>query len=358
MNQTFLTFFALAMQWLRPRHNAHLQFMEAQIRILRARIDADRIVPTPEEKAQLLRLGALLDHDIGEIMHIVRPETYRRWRRQQQRGGEGFGFKKLGRPPTAQNIRSLVCRMARENLRWGYRRIVGELKKLGIKIGATTVRDICKESGIYPDPNKGKKEPPVPWTQFVHAHMESMIACDFFTKKVYTLRGSFDAYVLVFIHLGSRRTCYSAATYHPTGEWVMQQALNATMWMEDEGVTPRFLIHDRDRKFPDNFRDFWKGEGVRTIKIPPRAPRANAFCENHIGKCKRECLNHFICFSLSQLDYIISAWSQHFNTERPHRGIGMGNNVLDVDFKPQTEGKVCCKKRLGGIITTYYREAA
>lgn len=355
MEAHVFSLFALVAQWFRHRYNARLQILEAQIRILRPRVDASRIVPTPKEKSELLRIGASLDHDVADVLHVVQPETYRKWVRQSRRG---VAFKPLGRPRTPAATVNLVLRLARENLRWGYRKVVGELKKLGISIGTTTVRQILKDSGVHPDPVKAFKKPAIPWTTFVHAHMDSLVATDFFTKKVYTLRGVFTAYVLVFIHLGTRKVYCSAATYSPDGEWVMRQARNASMWLDDIGVQPRFLIHDRDRKFPDEFRAFWKTEGVRCIRIPLKAPRANAFAETWIESHKRGCLNYFICFSLDQLDYIKTTWVTYYNTLRPHRGVGMTNDVLNEDFQPQLHGTVRCKQQLGGIIKSYYREAA
>ena len=342
-------------QWMRPRYNARIQLLEAQIRMLRTRIETSRIVPTPAERAELLRLGATMDHDIDEVLHVVLPTTYRK-RLRQSRGARPF--LPLGRPRTPFATRQLVVRLATENLRWGYRRIVGEFKKLGIRIGATTIRDILKEEGHFPEPQKAAKNPPIPWTTFVHAHMDSIVSCDFFTKPIFTLSGIRDAYVLVFVHLGSRKVYSSSCTYHPNSKWVMQQARNATMWMEDEGIDPRFLIRDRDRKYPDEFNEFWKEAEVKPIKTPPRAPMANAFCECYIGTTKREVLNHFICFSRGQLDYILRVWLKHYHEQRPHRGVGRDNTVLDENFTPNSEGRVHCKTELGGILKSYYREAA
>ena len=115
-----------------------------------------------------------------------------------------------------------------------------------IRVGATTVKQILRGSGIHPAPDKAFKRPAVPWTTFVHAHMDSLVGTDFFTERVYTLRGALTAYVLVFIHLGSRKVYYSPSTYNPTGDWVMQQTRSASMWLDDMGVKARFLIHDRD----------------------------------------------------------------------------------------------------------------
>lgn len=118
---------------------------------------------------------------------------------------------------------------------------------------------------------------------------------------------------------------------------------------------PRFLIRDVDRKFPDSLKDFWKAEGVRTIRIPPRA---NAFAEIFGATLKRECLNFFLCFSLHQPHYITQTWIRHYNNQRPHRSVSTNNHVLDEQFKPQRDGPVRCRERLGELIKDYYREAA
>jgi hypothetical protein len=145
-DRLFFSLLALALQWFRPRYNAQLQLMAPQIRILRFRIDASRIVPTPKEKAELLRLGASLGHDVSEVMHVVRPDTYRKWVRQSRRG---VPFKSSGRPRTPMATVNLVLRMAEENLRWGYRKGVGELKKLGIRVSKTTILIIILRGSAY-----------------------------------------------------------------------------------------------------------------------------------------------------------------------------------------------------------------
>jgi putative transposase len=137
-------------------------------------------------------------------------------------------------------VRALVRHLGRENIQWGYRRIVGELRKLGAYITHNTVKKILLEDGIHPTPEKIMKKPPVPWTTFVSAHMESLIACDFFTKPIHTPTGKHFAYSLIFIHLGSRRVYCSSSTYHPDTQWVIQQARNVTMWLEDIGVEPKY----------------------------------------------------------------------------------------------------------------------
>jgi len=235
---------------------------------------------------------------------------------------------------------------------------VGELKKLGYRVSPSTIRTILRESGLPPPPHRGVNPMPIPWKTFIHANIESVVASDFFTKKVHTMRGTFTACCLVFIHLGSRRAWCSSATYHPHGEWVIQQNRNASMWLKDEGIEAKFMLSDRDAKYPYALKHFWKAEGVRCLKSPPQAPKANAFVESFIGSLKRECLNHFVCFTRDQLDYINRTWIRHYNSDRPHRGVGMKNEVLDRSFVPKLKGRIRHNQLLGGIVRSYYRESA
>jgi len=87
-------------------------------------------------------------------------------------------------------------------------------------------------------------------------------------------------------------------------------------------------------------------------------PNANAFTESFIGNLKAESLNHFVIFSLAQMDYVVQTWVEYYNTERPHRGKRIENKVLNPNFKPQQKGVVCCREKLGGLIKFYYRSAA
>ena len=136
-----------------------------------------------------------------------------------------------------------------------------------------------------------------------------------------------------------------------------QIARNVTGW-DGELEGARFLIHDRDTKFTEAFDEHFRRDDGGPVLTPYGAPVANCFAESWIGSLKRECLNYFLCFDFDQLDYILRAWVCYYNTQRPHRGIGMNNEVLDTKFAPQSHGAVRCRQQLGGIIKSYYREAA
>ena len=355
MNSTLSLLMVFLSQFFIPRHNPQMRLLKAQITILRARIPTQRIILSPAEKAELLRIGEECGHDVDGLLEVAKPATYKRWLTQMR---SGRPFKAVGRPRLTQELRDVVIRIGSENLLWGYKRIAGELKKLGLYAGANSVKRILTDAGIHPSPERRKKKPALPWTTFIQAHMETMVACDFFSKTVLTLRGPRTAYVLMFIHLGSRRVFCSAPTYAPDSAWVTQQARNTLMWCTEQGIMPKFLIRDADTKFSTSFDTVWESETARVIQIPHRAPDANAFAESFIATIKRECLDFFICFSRSQLDYILRTWVRHYNTERPHRGRDIGNNVLQVDFQPVRDGPIRRKRQLGGIVTSYIRDAA
>lgn len=135
----------------------------------------------------------------------------------------------------------------------------------------------------------------------------------------------------MFVRLEIRRAFAAPPTLNPNSAWVMQQCRNVSMWLDDEGIDAKILIRDRDGKFPkDEMQDFWAGEECRVIKIPPKSPKASAFAESFIRSLERECLDWFMYFGLEPLYYLVRTWAEHYTSKRPHRGIGMDNEVLDI----------------------------
>ncbi len=201
-----------------------------------------------------------------------------------------------------------------------------------------------------------------PWRKFIALHMNVMVASDFFCKTVWTPLGRKTAYVLMFIHLGSRKVFLSPATYNPDDAWMQQQARNVRMWAEDEGIDVRFLIHDRDTKFSATFDEHFKRSDGGAVRTPFMTPIANCYAESWIGSFKREVLNHFFCFSLRQLDHIAHTYVAYYNQYRPHQGLG--NVPPDAAGAEQTLAQDCNPDAirrhtwLGGLLSHYTREAA
>jgi putative transposase len=174
-------------------------------------------------------------------------------------------------------VRELILRLARENTSWGYLRIVGELRKLGIDASATLVRNVLRAAGVPPAPQRDRQD----WRSFLRQHAATTLACDFLSVDTVLLR---RVYVLVFICIGSRRVEHIACTSNPDGRWMLQQARNVLMDLDDHGRRPRFLIHDRDAKFGRAFDAVFHGDGMRVIQTPLQAPNANAHIERWIGQ--------------------------------------------------------------------------
>ncbi len=216
---------------------------------------------------------------------------------------------------------------------------------------------------ILPDPDRhAPKGHDSSWRTFIAIHMNVMVACDFFCKTIWTPFGRKSAYTLAFIHLASRKVFVSPGTFNPTAEWVQQQARNVSMWAEDEGIDIRYLIHDRDTKFTRAFDAFFQRPDGGAIKTPHMAPVANCYAESWIGSLKRECLNHFLCFGLSHVNYIVQTYAMYYNTYRPHQGLDNRPPSVHESPIPQNPdvdiGTIQCQHWLGGLLTHYERKAA
>ncbi len=188
--------------------------------------------------------------------------------------------------------------------------------------------------------------------------MDTLIACDFFTKKITTPLGFRTAYCLFFIHLGSRRVFLSPPTYHADESWILQQARNLRRWCQEQDIDVKYLIRDRDTKFTHLFDDFFDHHGIDVIRTPVQAPNANAFAESWVATIKRECLNYFVCFSVRHLDHIAQEFVRFYNQDRPHQGVG--NRPLGFQFRAHRgpeQGSITCRQSLGGLLKTYRRAA-
>jgi transposase InsO family protein len=235
-----------------------------------------------------------------------------RWHRRLVARRWTYPRARPGRPAVGADTRELVLRLARENPRWGYRRIAGELAGLGIRVSATSVRKLLREAGLGPAGHRGG----LSWREFIRRQAQTMIACDFFTVETVTLR---RIYVLFFIELQSRRVRLAGLTYNPDGRWVAQQARNLVWSLEERKLPVRFLIHDRDRKFTAAFDEVFRSEGVDIVHTPIQAPKANAIAERFVGTVRRECLDWLLVVGHRHLERVLGVFVDHYNGHRPHR---------------------------------------
>lgn len=345
------------------RRDVRVRFLMAQVEILRRKLGGNRVIPSPDDRARLMAIGQELDHNVAGIIGIVTPQTYSRWVTELR---EGRKARPVGRPRVARNLRGIVVRLAKENAGWGYRRIVGELRKLRLRLGRSSVRRILKEEGLTPSPTRRGRAEETVWRKFIRLHLNTLVACDFFAKNVITPLGVRLAYCLAFIHVGTRKVFLSPPTYCPNDKWIQQQGRNLLMWLEEQQLGARFLLHDRDSKFSTAFRELIRSAGIRPLRTPVLAPDANSFVEAWIGACKRESLDYFLCFSLGHFGHICEEYIRFFNEYRPHQGLGNLTipvaaagppQVLGTDPPPEI-GRIRCRQFLGGLLRHYYRAAA
>jgi putative transposase len=284
---------------------------------------------------------------------LVTPATLLRWHRELVR--KKWTYAKIGRPgrPTIdQEVRELVLRIARENPRWGCVRIKGELAKLGLRVSATTIRNLLRTARLGPAPRRTGPT----WTQSLRSQAQGIMACDFFTVETAWLQ---TLYVLLFIELGSRRIHVSSSTAHPNAAWVTQQARNLAMELDDRPIAIRFLIRDRDTKFVGPFDEVFRSEGARVIQTPVRAPNANAYAERVIETVRAECLDWSLIQGRRHLDRTLAAYTSHYNRSRPHRALGLAPPVAkDESAPPVRPPDVRRQDLLGGLIHEYYGRAA
>src|SRR6266849_8379206 len=275
---------------------------------------------------------------------IVKPQTLLRWHRELVRRKWVQPTPKLGRPRVDRRVRELVLRLARENPRWGYPRIAGELLKLGVHVSPSTVRRLLLAAGLTPAPRRSGPS----WREFLRQQAASVLACDFFTVETLTLR---RYYVLFFIELGSRRVHIVGCTPNPTGAWVTQQARNLSF----TGVLERtrFLIHDRDSKLSAAFDEACRSEGIKVIHTPVRAPQANAYAERFVRTIRAECLDWLLIVGRRHLEHVLRAYMTHYNRGRPHRARSLQPPEAIDGTDPPGAGAIERHDLLGGLIHEY-----
>ena len=210
----------------------------------------------------------------------------------------------------------MIVRLARENPRWGYQRIVGELKGLGVIVSATTVRKILREHQLGP---AGTRRGPS-WREFLRAQANSLIAVDFFSVDTVWLQ---RLYVLFFIEVGSRRVHLAGCTAHPDAVWVTQQARQVAWALAEREEPVRFLIRDHDCKFTNSFDAVFEAQGTRIIRTPIQVPEANGIAERFVRTARTECLDWLLILNTRHLERTLAVFVDHYNGHRPHRSLDL-----------------------------------
>ncbi len=287
---------------------------------------------------------------LASAIVIVRPDTMLRWHREIVRRKWTFGnTPKRGRPATPAATVDLIVRLARENPAWGYGKLQGELLKVGHRASRATIKRVLRRQGLPAAPQRGRTT----WRAFLARHRAQLLACACFTVDTLFLQ---RRYGLLFIELGSRRPHLAGCTAHPTAAWVTQQARQCSWQLQDgEGRPMRFLIRDRDGKFPASFDTVFTAESLTVVKTPPRAPNANAVAERVVRSLREECLDHLLIVNQAHLCSVLAEYAAYDNHRRPHQGRDQGSPVppTAAPTLPAAPAQIRRRPVLGGLINDY-----
>jgi putative transposase len=280
--------------------------LRQQLIILRRQVKRPACTKTDR---MLLVLLTRLVRTWQQALMIVQPDTVLRWHRELfrlfwKRKSKAASHK----PKVAAETIALIRQMATENRLWGAERIRGELLKLGIRVCKRTIQKYMRT--VRSHRPRGQK-----WSTFLRNHADQIWACDFLQVSDLFFRPLFAFF---FIELKSRKVIHVGVTRSPTDAWTAQQLREATPY----GQAPNYLIRDRDCKFGPGFARVAATSGIKILKTPYHAPRANAVCERFLRSVRQECLDHLLILQERQLQRVLNAYVTYFNQARPHQGTG------------------------------------
>ncbi|WP_189155219.1 integrase core domain-containing protein [Lentzea pudingi] len=278
---------------------------------------------------------------------LVSPSTVLRWHRRLVAKKWTYP-NRTGRPRIDETVVALIERMARENAGWGYRRIHGELLKLGHHAAASTVRRVLKRLRVPPSPSR---DTDTSWRRFLCAQAASMLACDFFhVDCAVTLK---RVYVFFVMEVGTRYVHILGTTTNPDGQWTTQQARNLLLSLEDRASDFRFLVRDRAGQFTVSFDSVLADAGIDVVKIPPRCPRANCYAERFVGTIRRELTDRLLIINEHHLKSVLNRYVSHYNHRRPHRARHHTPPRPDHPIAGPRCRSVRRRRVLGGLINEY-----
>ena len=315
-----------------------------EVSVLRRQVPAAK--PDWADRAVLAALARLLPRPSREH-RIVSPRTLLAWHKRMV-ARKWTQPRPPGRPPIPEELRDLIIRFGAENPRWGAKRVHGELRRLGHRVGISTIRRVLREAGLGPAPRRApaRRE----WTAFLKTQAQGVLATDLFHIDTINLT---RLYAFFVIEVRTRTVHVLGVTAHPTAGWVTQQARNLMIDLGDRAVDFTHLVRDRDGKFTAAFDAVFAAEGIEVKKIPPRSPNCNPHAERFVRSVREECTDNILLLDRGHAEKVLTGFETHFNNHRPHQGRDQLAPSDDPDVIPFPTYRIRRRPAVAGLINEY-----
>ncbi|MGW2375402.1 integrase core domain-containing protein [Kitasatospora sp. NPDC001683] len=325
--------------------NAEILVLRHEVALLRRQIERPRM--SWADRAVLSALARKLPTALRRH-RLVAPGTLPAWHRRLVRWKWRQPPAGPGRPPLPDELVALIRRLATDNPTWGYVSVHGELRRLGHRVAAATIRRVLRRFGLPPALRRASRQS---WRTFLHAQARTLLACDFLHVDTVFIK---RLYVFFVMETTTRRVHVLGVTAHPTGEWVAQLARNLLVDLGDGAGGFRFLIRDRDSKFTAAFDAVFAGNGTTVIPTPPQSPRSNAFAERWIRTVRAECTDRLLIIGERHLRAVLAEYTEHYNTGRAHRSLELRAPDDEPNVIRLPAAAIRCRRVLGGLLNEYH----
>ena len=324
--------------------DAELLILRHEVAVLRRQVATPK--PTWPDRALPAALARPLPRALRG-QRIVSPRTLLAWHQRlvQQKWTQPPS---PGRPPIPDELRVLIIRLGAENRRWGFRRVHGELRRLGHKISPATVRRVLRQAGHGPAPRRQPARGE--WTAFLKAQASGLLATDLFHVDTVGLQ---RLYALFVMEVRTRTVHILGVTAHPTAAWATQQARQLLWQLGNRTADFTYLIRDRDAKFTAPFDAVFASEGIAVVKIPPRSPNCNPHAERFVRSVREECTDRLLIYDRGHAEKVLHAYARHFNGHRPHQGRDQLAPLDDPNVIPFPTSRIERRQAVTGLINEY-----
>ncbi|WP_043488025.1 MULTISPECIES: integrase core domain-containing protein [Streptomyces] len=325
---------------------AEILILRHEVAVLRRQVAAPK--PSWPGRALLAALARLLPRALRQH-RIVSPRTLLAWH-QRLIKDKWRQPASPGRPPMPEELRDLIIRFGAENPRWGFRRVHGELRRLGHSVSQASVRRTLRAAGLGPAPRRH----PVrgEWAAFIKTQAHGLLATDLFHVDTISLR---RLYVLFVMEVRTRTVHILGVTAHPTAVWATQQARQLIWQLGQRAGDFTHLIRDRDAKFTAAFDAVFASEDITVTKIPPRSPNCNPHAERFVRSVREECTDRLLIFDRGHAEKILHDYARHFNAHRPHQGRNQLAPLDDPNVISLPAARIQRRQAVAGLINQYHR---